>query len=89
MSPESIKATLTFRDPKELRFFTRTDNIGGATVQRLKERKDNRDKSLQCARSASSRHPCIAQKPSDLTVSAIGLIASAVTTTRWCPQRFR
>lgn len=46
---ESIKATLTFRDPKELRFFTRTDSGKSAArqfVKRLKERKDNRDKSI-------------------------------------------
>lgn len=70
---ESIKATLTFRDPKELRFFTRTDSGKSAArqfVKRLKERKDNRDKSITVRAFRSQLkaiHAWGTQKPSDLT----------------------
>lgn len=46
---DTLKATLTFKDPKEYLFFTRTAN-GKATarqfVNRLKELTDNRDKPI-------------------------------------------
>ncbi|MGC7095283.1 alpha/beta fold hydrolase [Amycolatopsis lurida] len=44
-----LKATLTFKDPKEYLFFTRTANGKTAArqfVNRLKERTENRDKSI-------------------------------------------
>lgn len=44
-----IKAALTFKDPKEYLFFTRTANGKSAArqfVKRLKERRDNRDKAI-------------------------------------------
>lgn len=46
---DMIKATLTFKDPKEYLFFTRTANGKAAArqfVNRLKERTDDRDKAI-------------------------------------------
>ena len=71
---DTIKAVLTFKDPKEYLFFTRTAN--GRTqarqfVKRLKERKDNRDKSISpLAFRAQLRaiHAWGTQAPSDLSV---------------------
>ncbi|MDN2495557.1 alpha/beta hydrolase [Nocardia nova] len=46
---DTARATITFKDPKEYLFFTRTANGKAAArqfVQRLKERKHDRDKSI-------------------------------------------
>ncbi|MDP4500898.1 alpha/beta fold hydrolase [Nonomuraea turcica] len=46
---DTIKGALTFKDPKQYLFFTRTANGRAAArqfLQRLKERTDNRDKSI-------------------------------------------
>jgi pimeloyl-ACP methyl ester carboxylesterase len=68
-----LKATLTFKDPKEHLFFTRTAN-GKATarqfVNRLKERADNRDKSISVTafrNQLKAIHTWGRQAPSDLT----------------------
>ena len=71
---DTIKAVLTFKDPKEYLFFTRTAN--GRTqarqfVKRLKERKDNRDKSispLAFRAQLKAIHAWGIQAPSDLSV---------------------
>ena len=71
---DTIKAVLTFKDPKEYLFFTRTAN--GRTqarqfVKRLKERKDNRDKSispLAFRAQLKAIHAWGTQAPSDLSV---------------------
>jgi pimeloyl-ACP methyl ester carboxylesterase len=70
---DSLKATLTFKDPKEYLFFTRTAN-GKATarqfVNRLKERTDNRDKSISVTafrNQLKAIHTWGRQQPSDLT----------------------
>jgi pimeloyl-ACP methyl ester carboxylesterase len=69
-----LKATLTFKDPKEYLFFTRTAN-GKATarqfVNRLKERTDNRDKSVSVTtfrNQLKAIHRWGTQRPADLTV---------------------
>ena len=69
-----LKATLTFKDPKEYLFFTRTAN-GKATarqfVNRLTERTDNRDKSISVTafrNQLKAIHTWGRQQPSDLTV---------------------
>ncbi len=67
-----LKATLTFKDPKEYLFFTRTAN-GKATarqfVNRLKERTSNRDKSISTTafrNQLKAIHTWGRQEPSDL-----------------------
>jgi pimeloyl-ACP methyl ester carboxylesterase len=69
-----LKATVTFKDPKEYLFFTRTAN-GKATarqfVNRLKERTENRDKSISVTafrNHLKAIHTWGRQQPSDLTV---------------------
>ncbi len=71
---DTVKATLTFKDPKEYLFFTRTAN-GKATarqfVNRLKERTDNRDKSVSVTtfrNQLKAIHRWGTQRPADLTV---------------------
>jgi pimeloyl-ACP methyl ester carboxylesterase len=71
---DSLKATLTFKDPKEYLFFTRTAN-GKTTarqfVNRLKERTDSRDKPISVTAFRSQLkaiHTWGRQRPSDLTV---------------------
>ena len=68
-----LKATLTFKDPKEYLFFTRTAN-GKATarqfVNRLTERTDNRDKSISVTafrNQLKAIHTWGRQQPSDLS----------------------
>src|SRR5690242_3106967 len=70
---DTLKATLTFKDPKEYLFFTRTANgkaIARQFVNRLKERTDNRDKSISVTafrNQLKAIHTWGRQKPSDLT----------------------
>lgn len=71
---DTLKAALTFKDPKEYLFFTRTAN-GKATarqfVNRLKERTDNRDKSISVTafrNQLKAIHTWGRQQPADLTV---------------------
>ncbi|HVK24882.1 MAG TPA: alpha/beta hydrolase [Actinokineospora sp.] len=71
---DTLKATLTFKDPKEYLFFTQTAN-GKATarqfVNRLKERTDNRDKSISVTafrNQLKAIHTWGLQQPSDLSV---------------------
>ncbi len=71
---DTLKATLTFKDPKEYLFFTRTAN-GKATarqfVNRLKERADNRDKPISVTafrNQLKAIHSWGRQEPSDLGV---------------------
>ncbi|NKE60200.1 alpha/beta hydrolase [Lentzea sp. PSKA42] len=68
-----LKATLTFKDPKEFLFFTRTAN-GKATarqfVNRLKERTDDRDKPISVTafrNQLKAIHAWGRLQPSDLT----------------------
>jgi pimeloyl-ACP methyl ester carboxylesterase len=71
---DTLKATLTFKDPKEYLFFTRTTNGKSAArqfVSRLKERKNNRDKSISVRafrNQLKAIHTWGRQQPSDLTV---------------------
>lgn len=70
---DTLKATLTFKDPKEYLFFTRTAN--GKTkarqfVNRLTERTDNRDKSISVTafrNQLKAIHNWGRQQPADLT----------------------
>ena len=71
---DTIRGLLTFTDPKQYLFFTRTANgrqAGKEFLARLKERKDNRDKSIS-PRSYLSQLKAIGrwgrQQPADLTV---------------------
>lgn len=71
---DTLKATLTFKDPKEYLFFTRTAN--GKTkarqfVNRLKERTENRDKLISVTafrNQLKAIHTWGRQKPADLSV---------------------
>ncbi|MDX8147263.1 alpha/beta hydrolase [Lentzea sp. BCCO 10_0061] len=71
---DTLKAVLTFKDPKEYLFFTRTAN-GKATarqfVNRLKERADDRDKPISVTafrNQLKAIHAWGVQRPADLTV---------------------
>ncbi|MGH3561526.1 MAG: alpha/beta fold hydrolase, partial [Mycobacterium sp.] len=70
---DTIKAALTFKDPKENLFFTKTANGKSAArqfVKRLKERKGNRDKAispLAFRTQLKAIHAWGTQKPADLT----------------------
>lgn len=71
---DTLKATLTFKDPKEYLFFTRTAN-GKVTarqfVNRLKERTDNRDKPISVTafrNQLKAIHIWGRQRPADLGV---------------------
>ncbi|ANN20004.1 alpha/beta hydrolase [Amycolatopsis orientalis] len=71
---DTLKAVLTFKDPKEYLFFTRTAN-GKATarqfVNRLKERTENRDKTISVTafrNQLKAIHTWGRQQPSDLSV---------------------
>jgi pimeloyl-ACP methyl ester carboxylesterase len=71
---DTLKATLTFKDPKEYLFFTRTAN--GKTearqfVNRLKERTEDRDKPISVTalrNQLKAIHTWGRQKPADLSV---------------------
>jgi pimeloyl-ACP methyl ester carboxylesterase len=71
---DTVKATLTFKDPKEYLFFTRTANGKAAArqfVNRLKERTDNRDKPISVTafrNQLKAIHDWGLQEPSDLSV---------------------
>jgi pimeloyl-ACP methyl ester carboxylesterase len=71
---DTLRATVTFKDPKEYLFFTRTAN-GKATarqfVNRLKERTGNRDKPISVTafrNQLKAIHTWGRQQPSDLTL---------------------
>ena len=71
---DTLKAALTFRDPKEYLFFSRTANGRAAArqfVNRLKERTNDRDKSISVTtfrNQLKAIHAWGRQQPSDLTV---------------------
>ncbi|MEV7095362.1 alpha/beta hydrolase [Amycolatopsis sp. NPDC051045] len=71
---DTLKAALTFKDPKEYLFFTRTANGKDAArqfVNRLKERTENRDKAISVTafrNQLKAIHTWGRQKPSDLSV---------------------
>jgi pimeloyl-ACP methyl ester carboxylesterase len=71
---DTLTATLSFKDPKEYLFFTRTPNGRAAArrfVNRLKERKDDRDKSISVMafrNQLKAIHVWGRQQPADLTV---------------------
>jgi pimeloyl-ACP methyl ester carboxylesterase len=71
---DTIKAVLTFKDPKENLFFTKTANGKSQArqfIKRLKERKDNRDKSispLAFRAQLKAIHAWGTQPPQDLSV---------------------
>ncbi|MFJ8912961.1 alpha/beta fold hydrolase [Amycolatopsis sp. NPDC102389] len=70
---DTFRATLTFKDPKELLFFTRTANGKAEArrfVNRLKERGTDRDKAISVTAFRSQLkaiHSWGVQRPSDLT----------------------
>ncbi|SDD55307.1 alpha/beta fold hydrolase [Actinokineospora iranica] len=71
---DTLKATLTFKDPKEYLFFTGTVNGKASArqfVNRLQERTDNRDKAISVTafrNQLKAIHTWGRQKPSDLSV---------------------
>lgn len=71
---DTLKATLTFKDPKEYLFFTRTANGKAKArqfVNRLKERTDNRDNSISVTAFRNQLKAIRSwgrQRPSDLAV---------------------
>ncbi|WP_328401025.1 alpha/beta fold hydrolase [Nocardia sp. NBC_00403] len=71
---DTLKATLTFKDPKEYLFFTRTPNGKVAArqfVNRLKERAENRDTAISVTafrNQLKAIHTWGGQNPSDLSL---------------------
>jgi pimeloyl-ACP methyl ester carboxylesterase len=71
---DTIRALLTFQDPKQFLFFTRTPNgrqAGKEFLARLKERTQNRDKAISLrsyAAQLKAIHRWGLQQPSDLSV---------------------
>ena len=71
---DTIRALLTFTDPKQFLFFTRTPNgrqAGQEFLARLKERTQNRDKAISLrsyAAQLKAIHRWGLQQPSDLSV---------------------
>lgn len=89
---DSLKATLTFKDPKEYLFFTRTPN-GKATarqfVNRLKERTDDRDKSISITafrNQLKAIHMWGKQQPADLTAIRHPVLVANGTHDRMVPS---
>jgi pimeloyl-ACP methyl ester carboxylesterase len=70
---DTLHAYATFKDPKELLFFTRTKHgksEGRAFIKRLKERTDNRDKAMAIGtfrQQLKAIHAFGLQKPADLS----------------------
>ena len=71
---DTVKAKLTFRDPKELLFFTRTETGKSAArrfIKRLNERTSDRDKAISLS-ATRAQFKAIrgwgTQEPSDLTI---------------------
>lgn len=71
---DTVRALLTLQDPKQFLFFTRTPNgkrAGKEFLARLKERKNDRDKSISLpayAAQLKAIHRWGLEKPSDLSV---------------------
>jgi pimeloyl-ACP methyl ester carboxylesterase len=71
---DTIRGLLTFQDPKQFLFFTRTPNgrrAGKEFLARLKERKDNRDKAISLGSYGAQLkaiHRWGLERPSDLSV---------------------
>ena len=71
---DTIRALLTFQDPKQFLFFTRTPNgrrAGKEFLARLKERKDNRDKAITLksyGAQLKAIHRWGLERPSDLSI---------------------
>ena len=71
---DTIRALLTFQDPKQFLFFTRTPNgrqAGKEFLARLKERSQNRDKAISLRSNAAQLkaiHRWGLEQPSDLSV---------------------
>jgi pimeloyl-ACP methyl ester carboxylesterase len=71
---DTIRGLLTFQDPKQFLFFTRTPNgrrAGKEFLARLKERKDNRDKAISLksyGAQLKAIHRWGLERPSDLSV---------------------
>ncbi|MDX8036030.1 alpha/beta hydrolase [Lentzea sp. BCCO 10_0856] len=89
---DSLTATLTFKDPKEHLFFTRTANgkaAGRQFVNRLKERTGNRDKpiSVKAFRNQlKAIHTWGLQRPSDLTAIHHPVLVANGTHDRMVPS---
>ena len=90
---DSLKGALTFKDPKEYLFFTRTPN-GKATarqfVNRLKERTADRDKSISVTAFRSQLkaiHAWGLQRPADLAVIRHPVLVANGDHDRMVPSR--
>ena len=89
-----IRALLTFQDPKQFLFFTRTPNgrrAGKDFLARLKERTKNRDKAISL-RSYRAQlkviHRWGLEHPSDLSVAS-PCSSRTARATGWCRRRTR
>ena len=88
---DTIKGALTFKDPKQYLFFTRTSNGRTAArqfLERLKERTDNRDKAISLTAfraQLKAIHAWGLQDPYDLSDIQQPVLVATAKTTGWCP----
>ena len=90
---DTIRGLLTFQDPRQFLFFTRTPNgreAGQEFLARLKERTKNRDKTISLGSYAAQLkaiHRWGLQQPSDLSVIRQPVSSPTARATRWCRRR--
>jgi pimeloyl-ACP methyl ester carboxylesterase len=88
---DTIRALLTFQDPKQYLFFTRTPNgrqAGKQFLARLKERTKNRDKAISLrsyAAQLKAIHRWGLQQPSDLSVIHQPVLVANPDHSQGCP----
>ena len=90
---DTIRGLLTFQDPKQFLFFTRTPNgrrAGQEFLARLKERTQNRDKAISLRSYAPSSRPFTAgawSSPPTSPPYTSPCSSQTARATRWCRRR--
>ncbi|WP_086840915.1 alpha/beta fold hydrolase [Amycolatopsis kentuckyensis] len=90
---DTIRGLLTFQDPKQFLFFTRTANgrrAGKEFLARLKERTNNRDKAIALKSyfsQLSAIHRWGLEKPSDLSVVKVPVLVANGDNDRMVPTK--
>jgi pimeloyl-ACP methyl ester carboxylesterase len=90
---DTIRGLLTFQDPKQFLFFTRTPNgrrAGKEFLARLKERTDNRDKAISLTSygaQLTAIHRWGLEQPSDLSVIRQPVLVANGETDRMVPTK--
>ncbi len=90
---DTVRGLLTFQDPKQFLFFTRTANgrrAGKEFLARLKERTNNRDKAIALKSyfsQLSAIHHWGLEKPSDLSVIKVPVLVANGDNDRMVPTK--